>query len=181
MNGEGWGYCPDASYPFHSKFRLSSCFIPQGCHVHLCLQPLSHKVLFSSLPDIFLCLGLPACPKEPFWHCSELISIPLVPENDLPVLLFNVSFLACLNFTHRTFCGKRKLESDSVFCFPPNQNRRLSRQVFQADAQYFPWQISHWLSKMSHWWCSGISSTPECHGIISLVVAIFHVYFHSPV
>lgn len=141
----------------------------------------SQTVLFSSLPDIFLCLGLPASPKEPFWHCSELISISLVPENDLPVLLFNVSFPACLNFTHHTFCGKRKLESDSVFCFPPNQNRRLSKQVFQADVQYFPWQISHWLSKMSHWWCSGIPSTPECHGIISLVVAIFHVYFHSPV
>lgn len=135
-------------------------------------------VLFSSLSSIFLCLGHPACPKGPFWHLTQH---PSCSRKCPSCILFNMPFPTCLSFTHHTLCGKRKLESNSVFCFPPTQSKRLSRQVFWADAQYFPWQIWRWLSKMSHWWCSGVPSTSECHGIISFVVVVFNVYFHSPV
>lgn len=86
----------------------SLCLFPQGYHFSVCLHPLSCvPFYFLPWPGRFFCLGLPTSPKGSFQHCSELINILLVPENALPVLLFNVPFSASLIITLHTFCSHR--------------------------------------------------------------------------
>ena len=65
-------------------------------------------------------MGHQASHGGPFKHCSELISIRLIPENALPMLLCAVSSSASLIFAFAlsVHTGKRKLNSNSVFCFP---------------------------------------------------------------
>lgn len=89
--------------PIHSL-----CLFPQGYHFSVCLQPLACvPFCFLPWPGRFFCLGLPTSPKGSFQHCSELINVLLVPENALPVLLFNVPFSASLIITLHTFCSHR--------------------------------------------------------------------------
>lgn len=123
------------------------CASPQGCH---CLLSCSHCLVHPSvflLPGRLFSSGHQATLSGPFKRCSELISILLIPENALPMLLCAVPSSASLTFTFTlsVHTGKRKLNSNGVFCFPAAWNGS-SRPGLWVGAQYFPWWGRHWLS-----------------------------------
>lgn len=141
-NKKGYDYCLDI---FYSCLLL---LLPTGPPFQCLLATIGlYTLLFSSLPGIFFCLGLSPSPKGPFQHRSELISIPLVPENALPVLLFNVPFSASRIFTlHFLFTQVRGNSSQTVSSvFQQLRTEDYPHESF--DAWYFPWQICHFLNR----------------------------------